>query len=64
MRWLHDQVRWALTYPSSRLFALRWAFELWGTTSSYTLRKYIKVARSRMAQELVRDRSLHIAEQI
>ncbi|MCP9841400.1 hypothetical protein KBY93_12260 [Synechococcus sp. J7-Johnson] len=40
------------------------AFELWGMTSSYTLRKYIKVARSRMAQELVTDRSLHIAEQI
>lgn len=40
------------------------AFELWGMTSSYTLRKYIKVARSRMAQELVSDRSLHIAEQI
>jgi hypothetical protein len=40
------------------------AFELWGMSSFYTLRKYIKVARSRMAQELVTDRSLHIAEQI
>jgi hypothetical protein len=45
-------------------FISEMAFELWGMTSSYTLRKYIKVARSRMAQELVTDRSLHIAEQI
>lgn len=45
-------------------FISEMAFELWGMTSSYTLRKYIKVARSRMAQDLVTDRSLHIAEQI
>ncbi len=37
---------------------------LWGMTSYCTLKKYIRVARSRMVEELVDDRLLHQAEQI
>jgi hypothetical protein len=37
---------------------------LWGMTSYTTLKKYLRVARSRMVEELVDDRLIHQAEQI
>jgi hypothetical protein len=37
---------------------------LWGMRSDCTLRKYLRVARSRMVEELVEDRWMHQAEQI
>jgi hypothetical protein len=37
---------------------------LWGMTSYCTLKKYLRVARSRMVEELVDDRLMHQAEQI
>ena len=37
---------------------------LWDMTSECTLRKYMRVARSRMVEELVDDRLMHQAEQI
>jgi hypothetical protein len=37
---------------------------LWGMTSYCTLKKYLRVARSRMVEELVDDRLTHQAEQI
>mgnify|MGYP003335818330 FL=1 len=37
---------------------------LWGMRSDATLRKYLRVARSRMVEDLVEDRWMHQAEQI
>ena len=37
---------------------------LWDMRSDCTLRKYLRVARSRMVEELVEDRWMHQAEQI
>ena len=37
---------------------------LWGMTSYCTLKKYLRVARSRMVEELVEDRLVHQAEAI
>ena len=37
---------------------------LWGMSSYCTLKKYLRVARSRMVEELVDDRLTHQAEQI
>ena len=37
---------------------------LWGMTSYCTLKKYLRVARSRMVEDLVDDRLMHQAEQI
>jgi len=37
---------------------------LWGMTSYCTLKKYLRVARSRMVEELVDDRLTHQAEQV
>lgn len=54
---------WIAQRQPSRYIRER-AFELWGITSTCTLRKYVRAARARMTQELMQDRSMHIAEQI
>jgi hypothetical protein len=40
------------------------AQELWGISSTFTLDKYIRLARARMVEELIDNRLVHQAEQI
>lgn len=64
---VEDRIAWLQLWISqrqSRHFIREKCFEMWGMSSSCTLRKYLRVARSRMTEELVSDRSMHIAEQI
>jgi len=58
------QLQLWLVQRQPTLFIRDQAAKLWGMSSYCTLKKYLRVARSRMVEELVDDRLMHQAEQI